>query len=302
MIEPESTKNRDERELMFSVRVPYSLPCKMGNWNEALFLKEEKVVYETYKKDRCQLLLQKTRRMFRNLMKSTRLSHSLEMIKYGENYQIMAPDIVCFESKSKFRPIYLAGLITEKEIDSSQKLSHGCQIVGCVNGTACVRNTFRIVGCDRNKSGEPVHYGDDFYLQIVEDDGERPLYIQCENTFNQMGYHLTPYLSECTGTYCRFKLLHFDPLLRFDHEGSFVRANDRVVIQHVPTGRNLAVESSMVPTFFGSEYKISCHTFRDTHKMETNENIWKIVGEDLPDINAMVRAAKGEEVPDEWIR
>lgn len=97
-------------------------------------------------------------------------------------------------------------------------------------------------------------------------------------------------------------MLHFNPALRFEHDGTFAKADERVVIQNVPTGRNLAVENSLTTTFFGNEYVVSCHTFRDTHKMETAENVWKVVGEDLPNINAVVRAAKGEEVPDELIK
>ncbi|KAL3268988.1 hypothetical protein HHI36_008073 [Cryptolaemus montrouzieri] len=301
MTQPDSASDRAEMGSMFSIRANYRAPCKMYNWNEDLFLTEERTSYATYKRERCQLILQKTRKMFRNLSRPTQLSHSLGMLRYNENYQIKAPDISRVVADSKLSPVYLAGLVTETEIDRRQEFSHGSLIVGCIDGKPCVRNTFRIIGCDRNKSGEPVNYGEDVYIQIV-DDCDVPLYIQCENSFIQMGSRLHPRLSKYTDTYCRFKIHHLNPNLRFEHEGSLIKANDQVVIQHVPTGRNLAVENSLIATFFGKEHVISCHTFKDTHKMETAENIWKIVGEDLPNINAVVRAAKGEEVLDELIR
>lgn len=149
MLKPDSQKDREERDEMFSIRPAFNAPCMLGNWNEDLFLKEEKTAFAAYKRERGQMLLQKTKKMFRNLSKPMQLSHSLVMLKYGENYQIVAPDIPCETSKSKVRSVYLAGLVTEKEIDTRHEFSHGSVIVGSVDGTPCVRNTFRFVG-ERN--------------------------------------------------------------------------------------------------------------------------------------------------------
>lgn len=73
----------------------------------------------------------------------------------------------------------------------------------------------------------------------------------------------------------------------------------RVMIRHAASGQNLAVQySKFLPTFFGVECCVACRTYKDTHKMETAENFWTFVGAEPLNKNMIVRAAKGEDIPD----
>lgn len=57
-----------------------------------------------------------------------------------------------------------------------------------------------------------------------------------------------------------------------------------------------------IPSFYGTECMVSCHTYRDSHKMETAENFWKIVSRPISDTALYVRAAKGEDIPLDMFR
>lgn len=293
---------KDEKEKAWQNKLYYRLPCRLENWNEDLYMREEKSNFATYKRERSLLTIQKTKKMFKNLLTPTKLCQDLEFLKYGENYQIIAPDVPCNITKCGVCSIYLSGIITEKEIDTVQELCHGCLITGSRYDLPCIRNTFKIIGCERDKCGEPVCYGEDVYFQIVDNNSDTPLYIQCENSLQNMGYHLNIRLSKCLDTYCRFKILHLKPELRYETEGSQVEPNQKIIIKHNASGRNLAIERDVMTTFFGQEFFVSCHIFRDCHRMETAENVWKFAGEDLPNINMFVQAAKGFDVPEDLIK
>lgn len=62
-----------------------------------------------------------------------------------------------------------------------------------------------------------------------------------------------------------------------EFEGTPVPANEKVVVNHVKTNQNLAVEEKQcIRTPFGREYEISAHSFKDSHKAEMDVNHWII--------------------------
>ncbi|XP_056636595.1 cilia- and flagella-associated protein 161-like [Diorhabda sublineata] len=189
-------------------------------------------------------------------------------------------------------------VINERDIDYIQHFKHGCGLSASPLKQPCVRNTFKIMGTRSNKEGQQVFFGEDVLLQICESSGP-PLYIQCENsTMDSFGGHLSVRLSECPDIYCRFKFYHWNPQKRTKTNGTTFKPDTRVIIQHTASGRNLAFEPGQwMPTFYGPELQVSCHTYRDSHKMETIENFWKIVTRPLSDAALLVRAAKGENIP-----
>ncbi|KAJ8978649.1 hypothetical protein NQ317_019085 [Molorchus minor] len=201
-------------------RIIYSLPCRMGLWNEELALQEEKDFTTAYKRDHCQLLIQKTKK---------------------NNYQIATSDITV---EGGYSGLYLSGVISEKDIDSVQHFRHGCTLSASPLKHPCVRNTFVIAACDSEKAGQPVPYGEDVLLQICESD-DRPLYIQCENfTTDTFGNALTLRLSESPDIYCRFKLFNWNPQRRYETLGTNFSPNSRLIIQHTASGKNLAVQQN----------------------------------------------------------
>ncbi|RZC42507.1 hypothetical protein BDFB_011559 [Asbolus verrucosus] len=227
--------------------------------------------------------------MFRNLLRPTILALESAYIRYNQNYQIKSYGIThttpC--GKESLQPLYVSGVISEKEIESTQHFTHGCVLAASPNRNSYVRNTFILTCCDEEKTGM-VNYGEDVYIQIIESNGP-PLYVQCENsTMDTFGRHLSLRLSQVPDIYCRFKIFHWKPQLRQETRGTFVLYNFHVIIQHTASGQNLATEfNNWIPTFFGPECMLSCHTFRDTRRMETSENLWKIVGVEKTDLDSV---------------
>ncbi|KAJ3642226.1 hypothetical protein Zmor_025029 [Zophobas morio] len=283
-------KEKEAQSEVYKNRVIYSLPVRAGYWSNELAIREQLEASYNYKKDHCQLLIQKTGKMFRNLLRPTLLSPESTNIGFNKSYQIRSYGLSQTNAcgTQTLQPLYLSAVITEREIEHTQHLIHGCVLTASPSGTPCVRNTFVFVRCDFQKDTGMMNYGDDVYIQIVESGGE-PLYVQCENsTMDTFGQHLGLRLSQSPDIYCRFKIFHWKTELRAETRGTFVLNDAFIIIQHTASGHNLATEfHNWMPTFFGSECVISCHTFRDTHKMETSENLWRISGRERSDLRQL---------------
>lgn len=289
-----------EKANVFQNRIMYSYPVHLGFWNEDLALREEKIRRVLYKRDHCMLSIQKTKKMFRNILQTTVLALEAPHILYGQNYQLQACEI---KPSKDSTGLYLSGIITEREIETVQHFRHGCGLSLSRIHEPCVRNSFKIMGCNEDKVGHQVFYGEDIFLQIYASLDE-PLYIQSMNTnTDTVGEHLSVQLSTYRDIYCKFKFLHWNPQKRCETTGTTIKPDTKVIIQHTASGRNLSGEPShWIPTFFGPECMVSCHTYRDSHNMETAENFWKIVSRPISDKASYFRAARGEDIPRDQFR
>jgi len=74
-----------------------------------------------------------------------------------------------------------------------------------------------------------------------------------------------------------WQIVHCDPKLRLESEGSPVEMGASVVIKHCQTGSNLGSNATPYRTTLGIEHEVFCHTFLDQHKTETLENIWYFI-------------------------
>lgn len=291
-----------EREEVLKNRIAYSLPVRIGNWNDDLYLEEEKQKLIKYKRDNCQLLAQKMRTVYQNLLKPVGIVKEMQFVNYGDFYHFKASEVAdslipCPNKRST--GLYLAGLLNERDIDYSTHLTHGCSVTASPDKNSYVRNVFSFVSCDINRNGEAVNYGDDVYIKICESGTDKPLYIQCEQANTEtFGSYLSVRLTQSPDLYCRFKVLHWEPQHRDETLGVGFPPRVRIIIKHTCTGQNLAVVTRhWIPTFFGPECMVVCRTFRDNHKMETAENIFMVMGKRDLDMNLIVRAAKGENIP-----
>lgn len=300
-------REEDEKNENWRNQPVFSLPTKIGNWNDVLALKEEKLALIKYKRDHCQLLLQKTKYMYQNLLYNVKLESNAEFVKYNRRYMIKAPYIpnkISFNSDETHKlGLFLSCILTEREIDNVQHFVDSCVVTACSERTACVRNSFEFIACDENRSGLQICYGDEIYIVMPESNTKQRLYVKCETaSIENFGGHLPVYLSEDADTYCRFKIFHFTPQMRKDSSGSPFMPGTKIIIKHTATDHNLAVEyKNWIPTFFGPECTIACHTYQDCHRMETSENIWEIVGHEEPNMGLYIRAAKGENIPEELL-
>ncbi|XP_050538197.1 cilia- and flagella-associated protein 161-like isoform X2 [Daktulosphaira vitifoliae] len=138
----------------------YSVNVREGNWVEETFLQGEIVRSFLEKKDKGELLIQKTRKMYASLLKPMTLSSSNEYIKYGEFTQLICPNIlkVCKSGVS------LSCSVGGTALDE-QELGLRFLLTGSPFIEPCVRNCFKILGfesgCD---DGKPVKFGDTFAI------------------------------------------------------------------------------------------------------------------------------------------
>ncbi|XP_017778804.1 PREDICTED: cilia- and flagella-associated protein 161 [Nicrophorus vespilloides] len=296
--------DRDNSEFL-KASSGYSAPVRIGNWNNELAIQEEKANITAYKKERCQLLVAKTRKMLKNVLQPDRLSEAIETLDYGAVYQVCAaelPNTIEPKHPKQTKGLYLSGLMDESDVDQGTNFMHGCRITASPDKIACTRNTFFFTSAE-NKLGN-IKYGEDLFIQLHRANSDLPpLYLQAEySTFDNFGGHLMARLSAYPDVYCHFKILHWNARMRKDSIGSKVVPNVTVIIQHIASGRNLAAEhTKWIPTFFGPECLVSCHTFQNQNRMETAENMWKIVSHRQPDKGMIIRAAKGEDIPAELL-
>lgn len=292
----------NEKAEILKNRIIYSLPVRQGQWNEELAIREAKHNLIKYKRDHCQLTVQKLQRVYNNLLQPTELAVGGESVSYGKNYQLQACELSntlqMHTGTMATHGLHLSGLLSEHDIDYHQNLIHGCMLTASPRKTACLRNTFTFEGCDIDRYGQSVNYGEDVFIKICHSEG-LSLYVQCENsTFATFGETLPLRLTQSPDIYSRFKILHWNPSLRKETVQTAVPPNSTVIIQHTASGQNLAgVYHNWMLTFFGPECMATCRTYRDSHKMETAENMWKIIGVSSPNLNLYVRAAKGEDIP-----
>lgn len=249
------------------------------------------------------LLIQKMRSIYNNLLKPLVPAGELQHILYGRNYHIKAcdvPDSLRPCPHKKPNGLYLAGLIKENDIDHTDHFKHGCIITASPVKESFVRNMFQFESCDINRDGTSVNYGEDVYIKITETGNGQPLYLQCEQTNTEtFGSYIYLRLTESKDMYCRFRLLHWNPEYRDQTLGVGVPPRAKIIIKHTATGQNIAVDiRKWIPTFFGHECLVICYTFKDSHKMETSENMFSINGFKHENKNLVVRATKGEDIPD----
>ncbi|CAH1965842.1 unnamed protein product [Acanthoscelides obtectus] len=95
-----SKQEQEERELAFKNRIIYSLPVKLGFWIDEFALREDRIFFMEYKKQHCELYKQKTRKMYRNVLRSTSLVVDAPYVLFGVNYQLRAPDVISNNAKS----------------------------------------------------------------------------------------------------------------------------------------------------------------------------------------------------------
>ncbi|XP_026470610.1 cilia- and flagella-associated protein 161-like [Ctenocephalides felis] len=260
----------------------YSANTRIGYWNETLSMEDEQLKLFLRKRERNELLVQRSRALFCNILKQIELTCNEKGLKYGDVVQIVAPDMPNSVSCKDGNGLALSGLVNEREVDYVLKLANGCQLTMSPCLVPCVRNSFIITSPDdTEKVGEPLLYGDDFALQCYESHKDIPLFVQSPLltvTGTRGPKEHQPLSLTCTkDRYCRWKALAGDHHIRFETEGMPVPANTRLVINHSSSNKNLAVEfGAWWLTFFGPECGVSAHNYRDIFKRECAENCFII--------------------------
>uniref|UniRef100_A0A2K6ES36 Cilia and flagella associated protein 161 n=1 Tax=Propithecus coquereli TaxID=379532 RepID=A0A2K6ES36_PROCO len=259
----------------------YSPRVRIGNWNEDIYLEEERLKDFLKKRDEGGLLIQRSRRLKKNLMQ---LSVSKDgYVHYGDKVMLVNPDYAETEAD-----LFLAGdlalSMTPDEIQAhlSDALEVPCGLSAVQTKVPVGRNTFIVLSTDRDAAGQVLRYGQDFCLGITGGFENKMLYLSSDHRSllksSRRSWLQEAYLTDEVSYRSCWQAALPDPQLRLEHEGFPVPANARVLINHRHTNRGLAAHRHLpLSTYFGKEAEVVAHTYLDSHRVEKPKNHWMLV-------------------------
>ncbi|XP_026320151.1 cilia- and flagella-associated protein 161 isoform X1 [Hyposmocoma kahamanoa] len=265
--------------------MPYRNEVLCGNWSEERLKNEYEFKLFLRKRDRKELLLQKSRTLFSNLLMERPLAISGMFVLFGYNVQVVALDMPATETNGKKQyGLALSGLVTARQVDYMQNINDGCLMTLSPIITPCCRNTFVILSTkDESIHGEKVNYGDEFLLKAENygDPDAAPLYVRYNPEGTPAPKDVMPIrLSTSKDTNCRWTT---SPLCTKDNLellGSPIRTGTKLLIKNCVADTNLAVmNQNWMTTFFGPECGVTCRNYLNIHKKFTAENVFALVSD-----------------------
>ncbi|KAM5171358.1 cilia- and flagella-associated protein 161 isoform 1-T2 [Mantella aurantiaca] len=278
-----------------SVRT-FSPSVRIGNWDADVSLEEDILKDFLEKREKGELLVQKTSHLKKNILQKADLSISKNgFLHFGDVVMLLNPEN-SQQSLSNPSPVYgnytLSANPDESALHLKSHLAAPCGISGCSNVKPCARSAFIITSVDGSGYGEPLHYGQNFALRTTDGFMGQLYLTSDQKTFlkSSKKSHLQEVsLTDQPSYETCWQLVYLDPQMRMENEGFPVPANTKVLIVHSKTNRCLAVlRKYILWTLFGKECEVTAHTYLNSHKVEENENHWLIVTGDPSDaINTM---------------
>lgn len=264
---------------------PYNPSVRVGNWSEDIQLEEDTLKNFLYKRERGELLIQKTYNLFSTMLKKVELSVTQDFaVHFGDQVMLQC-------AGDKDRTQYFINQIPRNDCVVALNVSDPnvlfqVQITGkaSVTGSQTIepnqRTVFSIESVGGGQLGAKLRYGQPFYLRTVgEHSGNLYLFsdklsFKTENKSRHQELLLVPEPSFLTQWMCLYR----NPLLRLEYEHEPVMANDELIIVHCKTNQALAVEGKYLSrTPFGREYELAVWTYLNSHKAEEPQNHWMIV-------------------------
>nr|XP_048291311.1 cilia- and flagella-associated protein 161 [Myodes glareolus] len=265
----------------------YGPGVRMGNWNEDVFLEEERMRDFLEKREKGELLIQRNRRLKKNLLRPMELSVSQDgFVHYGDKVILVNPNHARGEEAGVFLEGDLCLCVSPDEIKAQlcDELEIPCAVSAVQTTVPTGRNTFTILSdsTDRSAVGQVLRYGQSFCLGIAAGLECKMLYLSSDHR-TLLKSSKKSWLQEVTLTdenshlNC-WQATFLDPQLRLEYEGFPVRANEKLVIYHRHTNRALAAHRHLpLRTYFGKEVEVAAHTHLDSHKVEKPKNHWMLV-------------------------
>ncbi|XP_034987626.1 cilia- and flagella-associated protein 161 [Zootoca vivipara] len=275
---------------MFNLRTSmsgrqYSPGVLIGNWNEDVCLEEELLKDFLCKRERGELLIQKSKKLREYLYKKEQLSISTDgFLHFGDTVLLVSPDNNTSPDKEPTMTGNLSLAVNPKETDILQdnELKAPCALSAINSVTPIGRNAFRILSIEGECMGEPLRFGQNFGLGASGGFPEKMLFVASDHrSFENMTKKssLQPVFLTDELTYlASWQATYLDPQLRMEYEGFPVPANTKILIVHSHTNQALAVPRIYwIRTYFGKEFEVNCHTYLDTHRAEEDKNYWMVV-------------------------
>lgn len=286
-----------------SVRT-YNPSVRVGNWNEDIQLEEDTLKDFLQKRESGELLYQKRSKLDQTIFKKVELSISRDgCVHFGDKINIRCPGALdktkYFANVDPRADCQLTVLPQINKILYSQKFEAPSSVTGSKDLTPNLRSTFVVKCKDGSRDGEPLRYGQVFYLSTMDNEGGN-LYLHSDRVTlhksTNKSRHQEVSLAAEPSQYTEWQILHLKPKLRFEYEGVKVPANDKVIINHVLTNQDLCVEEAICTrTSFGAnEYEITACTMLDSHRAEKEQNHWRLTmgvpGDDIYPVQTGISA------------
>ncbi|KAM7002997.1 cilia- and flagella-associated protein 161 [Tautogolabrus adspersus] len=253
----------------------YRGKVKIGNWYEDLRLTEDKKKEYLEEKERGELFYQNEDFLKQNMLSPIDLSVTTDgTLHFGDVVMLVN---MGGENRE------CSALSINADINSMTKtpfpgIKAPCGVSAGRDIQACTRTAFIITSVDGSPDGSTLDYEQSFALKTTCGFA-RGLYLMSDlQSFQKCAKNSRLQevnLDEGCSFLSWWKIVHFDPQERLEHEGQRVPANQKVLIKHCKTNKALAALGDQVLwTTFGKEYEVTAHTFLDSHKAEKDSNHW----------------------------
>ncbi|XP_029378304.1 cilia- and flagella-associated protein 161 [Echeneis naucrates] len=253
----------------------YRTSVKIGNWSEDLRLQEDKKKEYLEKKKRGELTVQKVDFLKENILRPVNLSATNDgKLHFGDVVMLVNMGGENRECSTVSINADINSLIKVP----SPGIQSPCGISAARGIQPCIRTAFIITSVDGSPDGSPLVFEKRFALRTTSGFA-RGLYLtsdlqsfqKCAKKSRLQEVNLVENYSYLSG----WKVVHFDPQERLEHEGHPIPANAKVLIIHCKTNQALAVLGDQVlQNIYGNEYEVTSHTFLDSHKAEQDRNHW----------------------------
>ncbi|XP_045459079.1 cilia- and flagella-associated protein 161 [Melitaea cinxia] len=263
----------------------YNNSVLIGNWSEERLKKEYEFKLFLRKRDRRELLLQRSRNLFSNLLKERPLAISGTFVLFGFNVQVVASDMpVRNNSTGAKTGLALSSLVNERQVDYMQNINAGCLMTLSPITTPCCRNTFVVLSAkDENMHGQKMNYGDEFILKAENygDPQAPPLYVRYTVEGVPGPADRMPIsLSTTKDSSCLWTTVPLLPRDRLEGLGSPIKTGAKLIIRNCVADKSLCVmNQNWMQTFFGPECGVTCRNYVDIHGRHTAENIFTLVSD-----------------------
>lgn len=263
----------------------YNPSVRVGNWNEDLCLEEDLLKDFLEKKEKGELMIQKTSNLLTTILKEVKLSSPADgVIRIG--------DAVCLLHLPT--QSVLSAYMPAAQAHEAKQLVSGCNVACSKRLQPCPRNVFIIGSYDSQdaRPGDVVCYGQYITLTTLPNEGGQ-LSLQSDRaTFMKHSKYTREQEITLEEDICyksAWRVLCFDQEERLETEGTPVPANRRVFINHCKTNQHLAVHTEWThKTPFGREFETTACTKFNTHKVEDLHNHFVIATESPQDLVASV--------------
>eukprot|EP00742_Colponemidia_sp_Colp-10_P000862 GILJ01000935.1.p1 GENE.GILJ01000935.1~~GILJ01000935.1.p1 ORF type:complete len:483 (-),score=72.03 GILJ01000935.1:146-1594(-) len=233
--------------------------CRIGNWSEDIELEEARLKDYLRRKQRGELLINKTQRKLAKSLAPVELSVSPDgFLRFGDN-------IMFLNAKTK---AFLAVDIWEK-----LKKVEDSYAVTCTNiQTPVARNVLSVASAEDQPNGEIVRYGQKIRLLTHASltDNRNSLFLHTESvsplSFAKYSRHQEVSMFTRPVWDTVWQIEHANPAIRFEYEGQPVEVNAPIVIRHVHTANFLASDNIVYRNDYGDEFEVACHTYLTTNK------------------------------------